>query len=272
MPRYICVTCGTQYPESDAHPAECPICEDDRQYVNPNGQTWTTLDEVRAKHHNSFTELAPGLTAIQTTSGIGIGQRAHLLETPAGNVLWDCLTLIDDDTVAEIERRGGLAAIAISHPHFFTTIAEWSQAFGGIPIYLHRENEPWVMHPGDHVHYWDGDTFEPLAGSGLTLIRCGGHFPGSTVIHWPDGFDGAGALFTGDTIYVVADNRWVTFLYSYPNDIPLSSAEVRRIAAAVAPYRFDRLYSAFGRPVEEDANGAVQRSAERYIAHIEGRA
>lgn len=272
MPRFICVTCGTQYPDSAAPPAACPICEDDRQYVNADGQLWTTLDEVRAQHHNVFTELAPGLTGIQTTSGIGIGQRAHLIETLAGNILWDCVTLIDDDTVAQIERRGGLAAIAISHPHFNTTIAEWSRAFGNIPVYLHSDNAEWVMQPGDHVHAWDGETLEPLAGSGITLIRCGGHFPGSSVLHWPGGFEGAGALFTGDTIYVVADNRWVTFMYSFPNDIPLSAGAVRRIADAVAPYSFDRLYSSFGRPVQSDANGAVQRSAERYIAHIEGNA
>jgi len=267
-----CVTCGTQYPEADAPSASCPICEDDRQYVDAAGQQWTALDEVRAQHHNAFTEIAPGLTGIQSSSGIGIGQRAHLIETPAGNILWNCLTLIDDDTVAEIERRGGLSAIAISHPHFYTTMAEWSRAFGDIPVYLHSDDAEWVVQPGDHVQHWHGETFEPLADSGITLIRCGGHFPGSSVLHWPGGFDGTGALFTGDTIYVVADNRWVTFMYSYPNDIPLSPRAVRHIARAVTSYQFDRLYSAFGRPVEADANGAVRRSAERYIVHIEDHA
>ncbi|HAX23411.1 MAG TPA: MBL fold metallo-hydrolase, partial [Chloroflexi bacterium] len=38
MEQYICVTCGTQYPEAEQPPAGCPICLDDRQYVNPNGQ------------------------------------------------------------------------------------------------------------------------------------------------------------------------------------------------------------------------------------------
>lgn len=268
--QYVCVTCGTQYPASDGPPASCPICEDERQYVNPEGQQWTTLAAMRERHRNVFTDIAPGLTTIEIAPKIGIGQRAHLIQTPAGNILWDCVALIDDATVAEIERRGGLAGIAISHPHFYTTIEHWSAAFGGIPIWLHRDNVPHVHNPGPWVAYWDDETFAPLPGSGITLARAGGHYPGSSVLHWPAANDGAGALFTGDTIFVVADNRWVTFMYSYPNDIPLNASAVRRIVAAVEPFAFETLHAAFGRPVERDAKGAVRRSAERYIAHIAG--
>jgi hypothetical protein len=275
MANYICITCGTQYPESAAPPAGCPICEDDRQYVNASGQQWTTLDELRATRRNVVTDVADGITTIVTEPAVGIGQRAHLIQTPAGNVLWDCVALIDDATIAAVRARGGLAAIAISHPHFYTTIVEWSRAFDA-PVRLHRDNQPWVMRPDpDAIHYWDGATQELLPG--LTQVRCGGHFPGSCALHWA-GADGAspraeqasGALFTGDTIYVVADNRWVSFMYSYPNLIPLHAAGVRRIVDAVRPYAFDRLYGAFGRAVERDASAAVQRSAERYIAHITG--
>lgn len=263
----ICITCGTRYPAAAAHPTGCPICEDDRQYINPNGQQWTTLEALQADHHNVFSPVEAGLTAISSEPKFAIGQRAHLIETPAGNVLWDCISLLDDATVAEITARGGLAAIAISHPHFYTTMSAWAQAFDAL-VWLHRSNEPWVFEPSPSVHYWDGDTLELLPG--ITLLRCGGHFPGSTALHWAEGAGGQGILFTGDTIYVVADNRWVTFMYSYPNDIPLNATAVRGIAAAVAPYPFERLYAAFGRPVERDANAAVQRSAERYIAHISG--
>lgn len=263
---FICVTCGTQYPASDAPPASCPICEDDRQYVNPNGQDWTTLARLREDRRNVFTEVEPGLTTIQTEPSFGIGQRAHLIQTPNGNVLWDCVALLDDETVERIQALGGLAAIAISHPHFQTTIVEWSRAFNA-PVHLHRDNQPWIMRPDESaIDYWQGQFYEPLLG--VTLVHCGGHFPGSMALHWADAGGGQGALFTGDTIYVAADNRWVSFMYSYPNLIPLDAASVRRIANAVAPYRFERLYSSFSRPVTADANGAVQRSAERYITHI----
>lgn len=262
---WLCVTCGTQYPTEDAPPARCVICEDDRQYVNPRGQQWTTLGKLRGAHANSFTELAPGITAIATEPRVGIGQRAHLLQTPAGNLLWDCVAYLDDATIAGVQARGGLAAIAISHPHFFTTMVDWSQAFGGVPIYLHADHQPWVMRPDPAIHYFAQESVEPLPG--LRVIRLGGHFPGSAVLHWPAAAEGAGALFTGDTISVAADPRWLDFMYSYPNYIPLGPTAIRRIVAGVEPLAFARLYDGWDE-AEGDAHAAVLRSAERYLAHI----
>ncbi len=269
MEKYLCVTCGTQYPPSANPPEHCRICEDDRQYVNPQGQQWTTLDAERGKRQNAFTELAPGVTTIATEPKLGIGQRAHLLQTPGGNLLWDCVAYLDEATVTAIRARGGVAAIAISHPHFYTTMGEWSKAFGDAPIYLHRDNQPWVMSPNEAITYWDSETYEPLPG--LTLLHCGGHFPGSTALHWPDAEDGRGALFTGDTISVTADRRYVTFMYSFPNSIPLDERAVRTIASAVEPYPFTALYDGWT-TVAGDAKEALRHSAARYIAHLRGEA
>src|SRR5690606_26009492 len=163
--------------------------------------------------------------------------------------------------------RGGAQAIAISHAHYYATMVEWSRALGGIPIYLHETNRPWVMYPDPAVEFFTEETRELLPG--VTLIRCGGHFPGASVLHWTDGAEGRGVLLSGDTIQVVADRRWVSFMYSYPNQIPLDPESVRRIVAAVEPYPFERLYGAFGRHVLADAKASVRRSAERYIEHIQ---
>ena len=266
MENYICITCGTQYPASSAAPTDCPICEDDRQYVNPAGQQWTTLEELRREHRNTFSVLEPGVTALKTDPKFGIGQQAHLLETPGGNLLWDCVALLDDATVAELERRGGLVALALSHPHYYTTIVEWSRAFGDIPVYIHRDDAAWVMRPDAAIRFWEGETHELLPGA--TLIRCGGHFPGASVLHCAAGAQGRGALFSGDTIQVVADARWVSFMYSYPNLIPLDAPAIRRITDAVAPFAYARVYGAFGGVVADDGSGAVQRSAERYLRQI----
>lgn len=76
----------------------------------------------------------------------------------------------------------------------------------------------------------------------------------------------AGVLLTGDTIQFVPDKGWVSFMYSYPNLIPLPASQVERIQQTVKPWTFDRMYAGwYGKKVSEDAHAAVQRSADRYI-------
>jgi hypothetical protein len=268
MEAHICVTCGTQYPPAEAAPAACPICEDERQYIGWGGQRWTTLAALRRDYHNVIKPEEPGLTGIGTHPSFAIGQRALLVQAPGGNILWDCISLIDDPTVAAVRALGGVAAIAISHPHYYSAMVEWSRAFDA-PIYLHAADRRWVMRPDPAIVFWEGET-RPL-GEGLTLIRCGGHYEGGAVLHWAAGAEGRGALLAGDILQVVQDRRWVSFMWSYPNLIPLPAATVRRVAAAVAPYAFDRLYGAWWeRVVARDAGAAVARSAERYIAALRG--
>jgi glyoxylase-like metal-dependent hydrolase (beta-lactamase superfamily II) len=273
---YLCKKCGTQYPPRENPPVQCLICSDDRQYIPPEGQQWTTLEEIQRHHANLFEEIEPGVTRIVTKPSFGIGQQAYLVETPQGNILCDCIALIDDATIEEIERRGGIAGIAISHAHYYTTMVEWSRALGNVPIWLHEANRGWVMRPDDAITYWNDDTLEPLPG--ITIIRTGGHFPGATMVHRagdPDAQEPErrdGVLFSGDIITVVADPKWVTFMYSYPNSIPLDPATVRRMADLVAPFQFERIHDAFNKHVVADGSAAVERSADRYIKHILGEA
>ena len=263
MTGYLCSTCGTQYPPSSQPPRHCLICEDERQYIGFDGQQWTTLEALRQEHHNVFEPYETGLTAIRTLPPFGIGQRAFLVETPGGNVLWDCIALIDDATVQEIRRRGGLSAIAISHPHYYTTMVEWSRAFADIPVYLNAADRQHVVREDPCLRFWEGDTL--TLHDGLTLIRCGGHFDGGTVLHWPEGR----VLLTGDIIQVVPDRRWVSFMYSYPNLIPLNAEKVRAIVAAVEPFEFDGIYGAFHpMHLRSDGKAVVRRSAERYVRAI----
>lgn len=267
MHSYICTVCGVGYAETEAPRETCLICADDRQYPNPRGQAWTTLEELQVGHANEMRSVEPGLTGLGSSPQIAIGQRALVIERPTGGVMWDCTPLVTEAAVAAIRAKGGIRAIAISHPHFYASMVEWSRALNGVPIYLHEDNRDWVMRPDPAVEFWTGETHEVLPG--ITLIRTGGHFPGSTVLHWAEGADGRGVLMTGDTIMVVPDTRWVSFMYSYPNLIPLNAAAVHRIVKAVEPFSYDRIYSGWwDRVLPEDAKAAVHRSAERYIAAI----
>jgi hypothetical protein len=267
MPNYICVTCGVQYADTAHPPERCTICEDERQYVAPGGQKWTVLKELQATHKNQLDVEAPELISIVTEPRFAIGQRALHVRTPEGNVLWDCITLIDDRSVNAVQALGGVSAIAISHPHYYSAMVEWSRALGDVPVYLHAADGDWVMRPHPAIVFWHGETHE-LA-PGLTLIRLGGHFPGGTVLHWAGGANGKGALLTGDVIQVGLDRKTVSFMYSFPNYIPVSAATVRRIMDAVEPYRFDEIYGAwFGQNIKANAKEAFRSSAERYIAAI----
>lgn len=266
MQHYICVTCGTQYPASQNPPSACAICEDERQYIGHQGQLWTNLEALRGNYGNGFKEIEPNLIELVTEPRFAIGQRALLVQSSQGNILWDCITLIDDDTIARVRELGGISKIAISHPHYYSTMVEWSKAFNA-PIYIHEDEKPWVMRHDAAVQFWQGETL--LLGEGLTLIRCGGHYNGSQVLHWASGAGGEGVLLTGDTIVVVDDRRYVTFMYSYANLIPLPASKIRQILNALEPFAYDRLYSFRpGLEVKTHAKAGVRFSAERYIRAI----
>jgi len=159
MPSYICVRCGVQFTPTQESPNRCPICEDERECVNRRGQIWTTLDALRADHHNITTTLEPGLVGIRTEPAFAIGQQALLARAPGGNVLWDCISLIDEATVAAVQALGGIAAIALCHPHLHGSMVEWSHAFDRTPIYVHAADRKWVMRPDPAIVFWEGDAY-----------------------------------------------------------------------------------------------------------------
>jgi glyoxylase-like metal-dependent hydrolase (beta-lactamase superfamily II) len=261
---YICKTCGVQHAESDGPPEQCIICEDERQYVGRGGQAWTTLDEMQSEgRRNVFHEIDPGVWSIHTNPRYAIGQRALLVQTDGGNFLWDMISYIDDETVKRVIDLGGIQGISMSHPHFYGAVVEWSRAFGRAPIYVPEADREWFVRPDEAVRSYSGAL---EVWPGMTLVQVGGHFEGSAVLHWRAGADGRGALFTGDSISVAADPRWVTFMRSYPNYIPLPPGMVSRIVDALAPYEFDRVYGGWlGNDVRTGGKEAVERSADRYI-------
>jgi len=264
MTCFVCATCGTQFPESDRPPAECPICLDPRQYVGHGGQRWTTMEELGREHRNRVEEAEPGLTGIGTEPTFAIGQRALLVD----GLLWDCITLLDEPTAAAVDRAGGIETIAISHPHYYSAMVEWAERFDA-RILLHEADRAHVMRPSARIELWSGERL-PVSDR-LELVRLGGHFAGGAVCLWRDGAGGRGAMLSGDIVQVVADRSWVSFMYSYPNLIPLPAGEIRRIRGLVERLAFDRLYGAWWPAiVDGDARAKVLRSADRYLAALEG--
>ena len=222
----------------------------------PRGQTWTTLDALRGGHMNAFQQHEPGVIGIGTTPHFAIGQRAVLVQTPDGNVLWDCIALIDDATVALIKGLGGAAgdrdlASAFLHDHGRVGAAPSAAR-------LSARGRPRLGHAAGcrDQAFWDGET--QTLWDGVTLVRCGGHFPGGTVLHWAGGAGGKGIVCSGDILTVATDRKWLTFMRSYPNFIPLSAREVEGIGRAMAPFAFERIYGHyFDRVIATDAQGGA---------------
>jgi len=263
----VCRTCAVQYPPGPV-PPECIICEDERQWVPADGQQWTTLADLAGEGHAiEVRDLEPGITGLGVAPSLAIGQRACLIQTSAGNLLWDCIGFIDEAGVAAVEARGGLAGIAVSHPHFYGAMVEWSHAFDDAPLFLPSADRAWVVRSDADIHWWE-DEIEPLPG--LRLVQCGGHFDGSAVLVWDEGAEGRGAAFVGDTATVVKD-RNVSFMRSYPNLIPLPAGTVESVAARATRYPFDRVYGGWWNSViDGGGQAAFERSRRRYVRWVTG--
>ena len=266
MPFWTCEQCGAQFPESLAPPAECPICRDERQFVNWKGQSWLTREQLTTRHRLVWRDDL-GIPGIGVEPNLAIGQRALLLREDDGCVLWDCIPLLTEQAVDHVRSLGGLKAIAVSHPHYYGAVADWSDAFGGVPIYLHGDDRAWITRPHPAIELWSGESHQLF--QDIVLVRTGGHFAGGTIMHWRTGADGRGALLTGDVAMVAMDRRSLSFMYSYPNYIPLNAAAVRRIADVIAPLAFDRIYGAWwGRNIASEAKAAFNASVGRYLAAL----
>lgn len=191
-------------------------------------------------YQNTFTPIQGGflasskdaerqLISIQTVPQVAIDQRALLCVSPQGNLLWDCITYLDADTVETVKSYGRLDAIVISHPHYFSTCLHWAEAFG-CPVHLAAEDEKWIMRRSEDVGkmvIWSGPRKEFCGFEGndaeFVCVKTGGHFPGSSVLYWP----AARKLLVADTMFVVPSGVYhvdrpvgtasFSFMWSYPN-------------------------------------------------------
>jgi hypothetical protein len=269
MNHFICVTCGIQYEQSTLPPDSCLICNEERQYIHPEGQSWTTLEKMIQEkvYKNDIIQEEDNLYSIHTIPNFGISQFAYLVQNQGFNILWDCITYLDRTTIQVLEELGGIDAIALSHPHYYSTQVEWAEAFDAL-IYIHEDDREWITRPSERIVFWSGENHE--LNNGLNLHRLGGHFKGATVLEWQHGNKGLGVLLSGDVIQVVPDQNWVSFMYSYPNLIPLPVNKVSEMAERVKIMKFDRIYNAFHRMVKSDGIAVVERSANRYIKALQG--
>ncbi|RRB02232.1 MBL fold metallo-hydrolase [Larkinella rosea] len=257
----ICTTCGTQYPPHQPVPELCTICNDDRQYIPENGQNWTTLPDLEKTYTVKISPLTDRIHSLKMQPDFAIANRALLVQSPGGNILWDCIPLPDAPTVALIRSMGGLKAIAFSHPHYYSTMNVWASLFD-CPVYIHENDQPWIMYPSDSLQLWSGDSLSFW--DGIRMIHTGGHFPGSCVLHIPSSSD-RGTLLCGDTLLLSRSKRHLAVMFSYPNQILLTRDEFVAFYKKAENLAFDSLYGAFeNQDLTDNIMAVFTKSMQRY--------
>ncbi|KAH0414835.1 metallo-beta-lactamase family protein, partial [Aureobasidium melanogenum] len=224
---------------------------DPRQYIPASGQAWTSLKAEAGKHQTKWKqdEQDERIWSIWAEPKLGIGQRALLLQTPHGNVLWDCIAYLDQPLIDFINSLGGLTAIVISHPHFYTTHISWAATFG-CPVYVHSLDQQWLCRTPlpSTKRVLLQKQYEEIV-KGVTAIQVGGHFEGSMVLLWNR------HLFIADTFVNVPSGFYrkdrpkgttsFSFMWSIPNMIPLPPDTIYNMWKAVKPYDFTVTHGLF---------------------------
>jgi hypothetical protein len=256
----MCTECGTQYPENYTE-NNCIICEDERQSVPQSGQSWTTHEKLLEKHSVKIKKINDNLYEFTVNPRFSIGQRALFIISESGNIMWDCIPLLDEGVIEFIKSKGGLKSIAISHPHYYSIMKMWAETFGS-NILIHEKDQEWVVNGGNSVEYWTGDTKELW--DTLQLHNIGGHFDGSSIIEIP-WMGEKGTILIGDTMYLSPSLRHFAVMRSYPNRIPLPLNEIRRIQGRFENIPFDTIYGFYSyQNIEKNAKEILKNSFSRY--------
>jgi glyoxylase-like metal-dependent hydrolase (beta-lactamase superfamily II) len=257
----FCSTCGTQFVDDKYTAGNCPVCSNDRQYLPVKGQGWTKLEDLQNNFSNLITRINDNLYEIKTIPKFAIGQRAFLILTPNGNILWDCISLLNETTIEFIKSKGGLKAIAISHPHYYSSINDWAEVFK-CPVYIHQNDEEFIYTNGSRISLWQGADKELW--DEIKIKNIGGHFPGSSIMIVPFLSKG-GTIFCGDTFYISPSKKHVSVMYSYPNFIPVSLSEIKRINESMLNIQFDTLIGAFdNQKISPNAKEILHASFAKY--------
>lgn len=258
----ICSTCGTYYPAATA-PELCIICSDERQYFPETGQSYTKPADLHRKHSIKLNKLHERLYELEINPMFAIGQRALLVLSDKGNVLWDCIPMLDELTIEFIKSKGGLKAIAFSHPHYYSNMNDWAEVFD-CPVYIHNNDALHIMVKGPHIHLWQGDEHELWDGMKLLLI--GGHFEGSSILHVPF-LSKEGAILCGDTLFLSPSKKHFSVMRSYPNRIPLSQEEMGRVRMRFDSIPFDSFYGYIKtQNLQVNVKPVFSQSMEKYFS------
>lgn len=264
-PAPICRHCGVESFDARIHSGlNCPICSDERQYPDPNGQVWLNANEL-SDYRVDIRQIGKGAYALSANPNIGIGHTGYLLQSDQGWILWDPLPIVDgglawqgEDLSSSME---GLT-IAASHPHMFGAQSSWASEFKGT-VLVNEEDVSWVDSDRFSYQYWSRRL---RIDKRAEIVTMGGHFPGSSYLYW-ESEDGEVWLFASDTTQIRPNGRF-SFQWSYPNMLPLGANEVNSMLGKLPEYLPTRAFDNFGRTVRGNIREKIVLSGEKHIQRI----
>ena len=185
MERFICVTCGTQFPDATTR-RRLP---DLRRPAPVRPARRASVDDARRARapttRNEFRDEGDARSASAPSRSSRSASARCSSRSATRNLLWDCVTLLDDATAAEVERRGGLAGDRDLAPALLL-----GDGRVGAPLRLPdppARRRRRVGHAARSRRSRTGTASTLELGDGLTLVRGGGHFPGGTMLHRAEG-------------------------------------------------------------------------------------
>ncbi|WP_290184899.1 hypothetical protein [Corynebacterium glaucum] len=243
----------------------CPVCEDPRQYRDPEGQVWldpTSLTDVKVK----VKKIASDAFSMTTCPKIGIGHTSYLLKSQDQWLLWDPLPVVLDPVEALIETGENLSplTIAASHPHMYGAQSHWADSYGG-RVLVNQMDEEWAHTKSVPSVFWKDDLQIDLRSR---LVQLGGHFPGSSVLVWRRSATESW-LFSSDTAQIRPNERFA-FMWSYPNLLPLNSTEVERMVKRYPTTGAIKALDNFGRTLKGNVDSIFKVSAQAHIKRLGG--
>ena len=228
---FVCDHCG--FWQRHFAPDRCPVCEDFRHPLPPNGWRFTPAADVAARTRCRIDEVLPGLLMITAAPPIGIGPAGYLLRTPHGNVAFEGCGWYDDQVLDAMADAGGVRWASASHPHVYGALWRVCERFAP-ELVLHREDLPFAKALPVTWAYDDRAEFAPE----VTLLHTGGHTPGHTALVWDDAPAGR-TLFCGDAFKYTVDAAGaatsVSTHLAFDADIPLTRAGLEGYARVLAP-------------------------------------
>lgn len=247
---YVCRNCGF-WQRSLSTPHDCPVCQDFRHILPPDGWRFYNLQEARDAFSTHWEEILPGLWHFWNDPVDGIGSHAYLLQQKEGNVVFEGATVYSAQALDHMTHLGGVHFAAASHPHTYGALWQLQDHFDA-NIAIHKNDLFWtnafrVTHPFD-------DNFD--LSPELKLAHAGVHFEGQAFL-----VDrGHSLIFCGDALkfdLALSSPRIAIGIASHKSfvrSIPLTPHEIATYRSVFNQYEFDKIYSPFEQVHNIDGN------------------